>query len=63
VEYMVSAVSLIASSPEMLDQFSPEAERGIERVYLWMGDFAQPDTLVGFGEEVIAKMPGRALVS
>jgi hypothetical protein len=63
VEYMFSAVSLIASAPEMLDQFSREAERGIERVYLWMCDFAQPDTLAGFGEEVIGKMPVRALVS
>jgi alkanesulfonate monooxygenase SsuD/methylene tetrahydromethanopterin reductase-like flavin-dependent oxidoreductase (luciferase family) len=54
---------LIGTGPEMLDHFSREAERGIERVYLWMADFAQPDTLAGFGEEVIAKMPVAALVS
>jgi alkanesulfonate monooxygenase SsuD/methylene tetrahydromethanopterin reductase-like flavin-dependent oxidoreductase (luciferase family) len=54
---------LIATGPEMLDHFSREAERGIERVYLWTCDFAQPDSLAGFGEEVIAKMPVRALVS
>jgi alkanesulfonate monooxygenase SsuD/methylene tetrahydromethanopterin reductase-like flavin-dependent oxidoreductase (luciferase family) len=32
-------------------------DRGVERVYTWMTDFAEPENLIQFGEEVIA--PGR----
>jgi len=28
----------------------------VERVYAWFCDFAPPETLAGFGEEVIGKV-------
>ena len=31
-------------------------EKGVERVYAWFTDFAQPDTLGDFGETVIAQL-------
>ena len=37
----------------ILDHFSALAERGIERVYTWFCDFAPPDTLHAFGDEVL----------
>jgi alkanesulfonate monooxygenase SsuD/methylene tetrahydromethanopterin reductase-like flavin-dependent oxidoreductase (luciferase family) len=46
---------IVASGPELIDHFAGLRERGVERVYCWFCDFAPPETLAAFGEEVIAK--------
>jgi alkanesulfonate monooxygenase SsuD/methylene tetrahydromethanopterin reductase-like flavin-dependent oxidoreductase (luciferase family) len=48
----------IGSSAELVDHYGRLAERGIERVYTWFCDFAAPDTLAEFGEDVIAPLRG-----
>jgi alkanesulfonate monooxygenase SsuD/methylene tetrahydromethanopterin reductase-like flavin-dependent oxidoreductase (luciferase family) len=47
---------VIGTGPELAEHFCRRAEQGVERVYTWFCDFAQPDTLAGFGAEVIAKL-------
>jgi hypothetical protein len=49
-------VPLVGSGSELADHFGRLAERGVERVYTWFCDFAPPETLAGFGEEVIGKL-------
>lgn len=46
----------IGTGPELVEHFQRRAEQGVERIYAWFCDFAQPDTLAGFGEEVIGKV-------
>ncbi|MDG2003306.1 MAG: hypothetical protein P8J20_08245, partial [Novosphingobium sp.] len=46
----------IGTGPELIEHFQKRAEQGVERVYAWFCDFAQPETLAGFGEEVIGKV-------
>ncbi len=43
----------IGNGDELLEYFAGLKAQGVERVYLWFCDFAQPDTLAGFGETVI----------
>jgi alkanesulfonate monooxygenase SsuD/methylene tetrahydromethanopterin reductase-like flavin-dependent oxidoreductase (luciferase family) len=50
---------VIGSAPELVEHYGRLAERGIDRVYTWFCDFAPPDTLAEFGEDVIAAMPER----
>jgi alkanesulfonate monooxygenase SsuD/methylene tetrahydromethanopterin reductase-like flavin-dependent oxidoreductase (luciferase family) len=38
----------------MLEGFAALESRGVQRVYTWMSDFADPDNLARFGDEVIA---------
>jgi alkanesulfonate monooxygenase SsuD/methylene tetrahydromethanopterin reductase-like flavin-dependent oxidoreductase (luciferase family) len=47
---------VIGSANELVDHYGQLADRGIERVYTWHCDFAPPDTLAEFGEDVIAKL-------
>jgi alkanesulfonate monooxygenase SsuD/methylene tetrahydromethanopterin reductase-like flavin-dependent oxidoreductase (luciferase family) len=47
---------VIGSANELVDVYGALAERGIERVYTWFCDFAPPDTIAAFGEEVIAHL-------
>jgi alkanesulfonate monooxygenase SsuD/methylene tetrahydromethanopterin reductase-like flavin-dependent oxidoreductase (luciferase family) len=47
---------VIGTGAELLDHYGRLAERGIERVYTWFCDFAPPETLAEFGEEVIAPL-------
>lgn len=49
---------LIGSAPELVDHFAALAGRGIERVYVWFCDFAPPETLSAFGEDVIPAFSG-----
>ncbi len=42
------------NAEEMIEHFAVRAASGIERIYVWMSDFAAPDTLSEFGETVIA---------
>jgi alkanesulfonate monooxygenase SsuD/methylene tetrahydromethanopterin reductase-like flavin-dependent oxidoreductase (luciferase family) len=46
------------SASELVEQFGSLAERGVERVYVWFCDFAQPDTLRAFGDSVIRPLAG-----
>jgi alkanesulfonate monooxygenase SsuD/methylene tetrahydromethanopterin reductase-like flavin-dependent oxidoreductase (luciferase family) len=50
------APPVIGSGPELLDHCGRLAERGINRVYSWFCDFASPETLAQFGEEVVAPL-------
>jgi alkanesulfonate monooxygenase SsuD/methylene tetrahydromethanopterin reductase-like flavin-dependent oxidoreductase (luciferase family) len=47
---------LIGSASELVDRYGTLAERGVERVYTWFCDFAAPETIVEFGEDVIAPL-------
>ncbi|MDZ7673765.1 MAG: LLM class flavin-dependent oxidoreductase [Acidimicrobiales bacterium] len=44
---------VIGNAEELGMHFEDLADRGVERVYAWMTDFAQPDALAQFGEQVI----------
>jgi alkanesulfonate monooxygenase SsuD/methylene tetrahydromethanopterin reductase-like flavin-dependent oxidoreductase (luciferase family) len=48
------ASPVVGSGPELADHFAGLAARGVERIYAWFCDFAAPETLEGFGAEVIA---------
>ena len=47
---------LIGTAPELVEQYGKLEAQGIERVYTWFCDFAQPETLAEFGEDVIEEM-------
>jgi alkanesulfonate monooxygenase SsuD/methylene tetrahydromethanopterin reductase-like flavin-dependent oxidoreductase (luciferase family) len=47
---------VIGSAAELVDHCGALADRGVERVYTWFCDFAPPDTLAEFGEDVIAHL-------
>ena len=49
---------VIGTAPELVDHYGTLAERGVERVYTWFCDFAPPETLAEFGEDVIAPLRG-----
>ena len=50
----------VGDGPELVDHFGQLAERGVERVYTWFTDFARPESLAAFGEEVIAPLRASA---
>jgi alkanesulfonate monooxygenase SsuD/methylene tetrahydromethanopterin reductase-like flavin-dependent oxidoreductase (luciferase family) len=47
---------VIGTGSELVDHYGRLAEQGVERVYAWFCDFAPPETLAEFGEDVIAKL-------
>jgi alkanesulfonate monooxygenase SsuD/methylene tetrahydromethanopterin reductase-like flavin-dependent oxidoreductase (luciferase family) len=47
---------VIGTGPELVEHFARRAEAGIERIYTWHCDFAPPETLAAFGDEVIAEL-------
>jgi alkanesulfonate monooxygenase SsuD/methylene tetrahydromethanopterin reductase-like flavin-dependent oxidoreductase (luciferase family) len=47
---------VIGTGPELAEHFRRRADQGIERVYTWFCDFGQPETLAGFGAEVITHL-------
>ncbi len=47
---------VIGSGPELVEHYGRLAEQGVERVYTWFCDFAPPETLAAFGEEVVAPL-------
>jgi alkanesulfonate monooxygenase SsuD/methylene tetrahydromethanopterin reductase-like flavin-dependent oxidoreductase (luciferase family) len=47
---------VIGSASELVDHYGRLGERGIDRVYTWFCDFATPETLAEFGDDVIASM-------
>lgn len=46
---------VIGTAPELREYFLGLADRGVERVYAWFCDFAQPSTLEAFGGEIISQ--------
>jgi alkanesulfonate monooxygenase SsuD/methylene tetrahydromethanopterin reductase-like flavin-dependent oxidoreductase (luciferase family) len=47
---------MFGTAPELVDQLSALADRGVERFYTWFTDFAAPATLAAFGEQVIPQL-------
>ncbi|CAO5159705.1 Flavin-dependent oxidoreductase, F420-dependent methylene-tetrahydromethanopterin reductase [Frankia sp. AiPs1] len=45
--------TVVGTATELIDFFGALGERGVERVYTWFCDFADPATLAAFGETVI----------
>jgi alkanesulfonate monooxygenase SsuD/methylene tetrahydromethanopterin reductase-like flavin-dependent oxidoreductase (luciferase family) len=41
---------------ELVDHFAELHGRGVERVYVWLSDFAVPATVTAFGNEVIGRL-------
>jgi alkanesulfonate monooxygenase SsuD/methylene tetrahydromethanopterin reductase-like flavin-dependent oxidoreductase (luciferase family) len=52
------ATPVVGTAPELVDYFGSLVERGVERIYVWFCDFAPPETLRGFGEDVISEFGG-----
>jgi alkanesulfonate monooxygenase SsuD/methylene tetrahydromethanopterin reductase-like flavin-dependent oxidoreductase (luciferase family) len=50
---------VVGSAPELVEYFGTLTGRGVERVYAWFCDFATPETLLAFGEDVIGAMSQR----
>jgi alkanesulfonate monooxygenase SsuD/methylene tetrahydromethanopterin reductase-like flavin-dependent oxidoreductase (luciferase family) len=48
---------VIGTGPELVDHYGELAGQGIERVYTWFCDFAPPETLAAFGDEVVRNLP------
>ena len=46
----------VGDAAELVDYFGSLERQGIERVYTWFSDFAQPETIEAFGEQVIAQL-------
>jgi alkanesulfonate monooxygenase SsuD/methylene tetrahydromethanopterin reductase-like flavin-dependent oxidoreductase (luciferase family) len=47
---------VVGTASELVDHFGRMAGQGVERVYAWFTDFAPPETLAEFGEEVITPL-------
>ena len=47
---------VIGSGPELVEHFGQLADRGVERVYTWFTDFADPASLAAFGDDVVAQL-------
>ncbi|MBV1918107.1 MAG: LLM class flavin-dependent oxidoreductase [Sphingomonadaceae bacterium] len=48
---------VIGTGEELLEHFRLRSEQGVERSYVWFCDFGDPETLAGFGEEVVRYFP------
>lgn len=48
----LGAALVVGEAGQLRDHLRRLAERGVERVYAWFADFAEPSTLERFGEEV-----------
>ena len=47
---------VVGDANELVDHFGRLGEQGVERVYTWFTDFARPETLAAFGEQVAAQL-------
>jgi alkanesulfonate monooxygenase SsuD/methylene tetrahydromethanopterin reductase-like flavin-dependent oxidoreductase (luciferase family) len=47
---------VIGTASELVDHYGTLAARGVERVYTWFCDFAPPDTIAEFGDDVITPL-------
>lgn len=50
--FMAGAAHVIGSPAEVAEQLASFADRGVERVYTWFSDFAEPRTIARFGADV-----------
>ncbi len=44
------------SADELVERMAALRDQGVERIYTWFTDFAPPETLAAFGQEVIAQL-------
>jgi alkanesulfonate monooxygenase SsuD/methylene tetrahydromethanopterin reductase-like flavin-dependent oxidoreductase (luciferase family) len=44
---------IIGTGAELVDYYGRLSRQGVERVYVWFCDFAPPETVAAFGEQVI----------
>jgi len=51
--FMPATGRAIGNAEEIAATFAAYAARGVERIYTWFTDFAQPETLAAFGEQLI----------
>lgn len=54
--WMSPAGRVAGTGPELVERLGALAAGGVERLYLWFTDFAPPDTLAAFGQEVLAEL-------
>ena len=47
---------IVGNAEEVAAHLAGLEDRGVERIYLWFADFARPETLAAFGEQVIAPL-------
>lgn len=52
--FMPASGRVIGNAEEIATTFESYAARGVERIYTWFTDFAHPDTLAAFGEQLIS---------
>jgi alkanesulfonate monooxygenase SsuD/methylene tetrahydromethanopterin reductase-like flavin-dependent oxidoreductase (luciferase family) len=57
------SIPIVGTAPELVDYFSTLQERAVERVYAWFCDFAPPETLAAFGDDVIRHFAGSGATS
>ena len=50
-------VIMFGTAPELVDQIGALADRGVERLYTWFTDFADPATLAAFGRKSFPTSP------
>jgi alkanesulfonate monooxygenase SsuD/methylene tetrahydromethanopterin reductase-like flavin-dependent oxidoreductase (luciferase family) len=48
----------IGTASELIDHYGRLGEQGVERIYTWFCDFAAPETLAEFGEDVVTPLRG-----
>jgi len=51
--FMPATGRVIGTAEEIAAAFEAYAAQGVERIYTWFSDFAQPETLAAFGEQLI----------
>lgn len=56
---MMGGGLVLGNGAELVDHFAGLVDQGVERFYVWFTDFATPDTLAGFGADVIATLAHR----
>lgn len=48
---------LVGDAADVIAELEGLAERGVERFYAWFTDFAAPETLAAFGDQVVSHFP------
>jgi alkanesulfonate monooxygenase SsuD/methylene tetrahydromethanopterin reductase-like flavin-dependent oxidoreductase (luciferase family) len=47
---------VLGDAEELIEHYGRRADQGVQRVYAWFCDFAKPETLAAFGEQVVAPL-------
>lgn len=53
---------VVGTGEELAEHFAKRSRQGVERTYVWFCDFAPPETVAAFGEEVIGPLTARGRV-